>query len=84
MSNACIFLMIYFAEFLHTSVFRNIVDFLNNFTLLKSMVTRFGILLPSYHQVCFNSDDIGSKRRVITTRPGHVNGVSKTSLSFGR
>ena len=31
--------MLYFAEFLHTRVFRNIVDFLFNFTLLKSMVT---------------------------------------------
>ena len=46
------------------------------------MSLRFGITLPSYHRVCFISDDVGSKRRVITTRPGHVNGVSKTPLSF--
>ena len=80
-SNACIFLMLYFAEFLHTRVFRNIVDFLYSFTLLKSMVTglcqmmRFGITLPSYHRDCFNSDEISSKRRVITTRPGQKNAI---------
>ena len=37
--HTCIFLMLYFAEFLHTGFFRNIVDFLYNFTLLKSMMT---------------------------------------------
>ena len=30
-----------------------------------------------------NSDDIGSKRRAITTRPGHVNGVSKRHCLLG-
>ena len=69
-------------------VFRNILEILYNLTLLKHcdriMSLRFGITLPSYHRVCFNSDDIDSKSRVITTRPGHVNGVVKTPLSFGR
>ena len=35
-----------------------------------------------YHLIT-EFDDIGSKRRVITTRPGHVNAVSKMPLSFG-
>ena len=83
-SNACIFLMLYFAGFLHTRVFRNIVDFIYNLTLLKGLVTGLChcVSVSLYHR--FNSDDIGSNRRVITTRPGHVNGVSKTPLSFGR
>ena len=76
--------MLHFVEFLHTRVFRKIVDFLYNFTLLKSMVTGLChcVSVSLYHlinhRVCFNSDDIGSKRIAITTRPGHVNGISKT------
>ena len=41
--------MLYFAEFLHTRVFRNIVDFLYNFTLLKRMVTGLYVIAFRFH-----------------------------------
>ena len=63
-------------------VFRNNVDFFNNFTVLCSMVIKiilicFCIFLPSFRRVWFSSDDFGQSYRLSrrVTNPGHVKGV---------
>ena len=65
-------------------VFRNNVDFLNNFTMLCSMDIKtismsFSIFLPSLRRVWFRSDDFAQSyrlsKRVTYMNPGHVKGV---------
>ena len=66
------------------AVFRNKVDFFNNFTLLSSMVIKiismcFRIFLPSFRRVWFSSDDFAQSyrlsKRVTNMSPGHVKGI---------
>ena len=47
-SNACIFLMLYFAEFLHMRVFKNIVDFLITLHCYKAWLQDYAIAFR-YH-----------------------------------
>ena len=65
-------------------VFRNNVDFFNNFTILCSMVIKiksmcFRIFLPSFRRVCFSSDNFAQSyrlsKRVTNMNPGHVKRV---------
>ena len=65
-------------------VFRNNVDFFNNFTMLCSMVINnismcFRILLPSFRRVWFSSDVFAQRyrrsERVNDMNQGHVKGV---------
>ena len=71
-------------HFLYTRVFRNNVDFFNNFTMLSSMVIKiisvcFLIFLPSFRRVWFSSDDFAQSyrlsKRVTNMNPGHFKGV---------
>ena len=66
---------------LKRGVFRNNVDFFNNFTLLCSMEIKiismcFCIFLPSFRRVWFSSDDFGQSyrlsKRVTNMNLGHV------------
>ena len=65
-------------------VFRNNVDFFNNFTTLCSMLMKiisiyFPIFLQSFHRVWFSSDDFAQNyrlsKRVTNMNPGHVKSV---------
>ena len=65
-------------------VFRNNVDFFNNFTILCSMVIKlismcFRIFLPSLPRVLFSSNDFAQSyrlsKRVTNMNPGHVKSV---------
>ena len=65
-------------------VFRNNVDFLNNFTMLCSMVITiismcFRIFLSSFRRVWFSCDDFAQSyrlsKRVTNMNPGHVKGA---------
>ena len=65
-------------------VFRNNVDYFNNFTMLCSMVIKiismcFLIFLPYFRRVWFSSDDFVQSyrlsKRVTNMNPGHVKGV---------
>ena len=62
-------------------VFRNNVDFFNNFAMLCSMVIKiilicFPILLPSFPRVWLGSDDFAQSyrlsKRVTNMNPAHV------------
>ena len=73
-------------------VFRNNVDFFNNFTMLCSMVIKiipicFLIFLPSFRRVCLSSDDFAQSyklsKRVTNMNPGHVKGdVNEVAIFF--
>ena len=62
-------------------VFRNNVDFFNNFTIICSMVIKiismyFRIFLPSFRRIWFSSDDFVQSyrlsKRVTNMNPGYV------------
>ena len=62
-------------------VFRNNIDFFNNFTILCSMVIKiismcFHIFLPSFCRVWFSSDEFAQSyrlsKRVTNMNQGHV------------
>ena len=64
-------------------VFRNNVDFFNNFTMLCNMVIKiismcFRIFLPSFCQVWFSYEDFAQSymlsKRVTNMKAGHVKG----------